>query len=81
MGICDVCGNNYEKTFEVRSGGKTFTFDCLECAAHAVAPECEHCGCRILGHGIESAGKYFCCEHCERAVRQSAVSDEPVLEM
>ena len=71
MATCDVCGNEYDKCFEVRCEGKTFTFDCIECATHAIAPECEHCGCKILGHGVEAGGKYFCCAHCERSMLQS----------
>jgi hypothetical protein len=23
-----------------------------------------HCGCRIIGHGVEDDGKFFCCAHC-----------------
>ena len=66
MGICYVCGNDYRKTFDVVFNGKSYTFDCLECAIHALAPECEHCGCKVVGHGVESGGRIFCCEHCQR---------------
>jgi hypothetical protein len=65
MADCEVCGNEYDKTFEVRTAdGARHVFDCLECAAHGLAPVCEHCGCRILGHGIESDRRMFCCAHC-----------------
>jgi hypothetical protein len=64
MGICDVCGNDYDKSFQVIGQGKTHTFDCFECAIHALAPECSHCHCRIIGHGMESDGRFFCCAHC-----------------
>jgi len=40
------------------------TFDSFECAIHAVAPVCEHCGCRVIGHGVEAEGRIFCCAHC-----------------
>lgn len=67
MGRCDTCGNDYDKTFEVRtSSGRTMTFDCVECAAHALAPSCAHCGCRVLGHGVEQSGSVFCCVSCVR---------------
>ena len=66
MAKCDVCGNNYDKSFEVRTAGKTYTFDSFECAIHKLAPECEHCGCKIVGHGLEADGKIFCCAHCAR---------------
>ena len=32
---------------------------------HAMAPRCEHCGCKIIGHGMEVGdGKFYCCAHC-----------------
>lgn len=64
MGICAVCHNEYDKTFDVIMDGRRFTFDCLECAIEEIAPRCAHCGCKIIGHGVESAGEYFCCAHC-----------------
>jgi len=66
MRPCDVCGNEYDKSFEVHRGDATFTFDSLECAVHRLAPTCEHCGCRVMGHGIEAHGKVYCCAHCAR---------------
>jgi hypothetical protein len=65
MGICDMCGNEYDKTFQIVKDGQTHTFDSFECAIHALAPTCAHCGCRIMGHGVEAAdGVMFCCAHC-----------------
>jgi len=65
MGTCEVCGNQYDKTFEVVMDGGRHTFDSFECAIHALAPRCDHCGCRIIGHGVEAAdGVMFCCAHC-----------------
>jgi hypothetical protein len=64
MPKCDSCGNEYDKAFQVMSGGKTYTFDSFECAIHTVAPTCTHCGVRIVGHGLETSGRMFCCNHC-----------------
>lgn len=64
MAVCEVCGNDYDKAFEVRKGGEAHTFDSFECAIHAMAPTCEHCECRIIGHGVEADGRIFCCAHC-----------------
>jgi hypothetical protein len=61
---CEVCGNEYDKSFEVVQGGDTHVFDSFECAIHALAPTCEHCGCKIIGHGVESGGSFYCCAHC-----------------
>ncbi len=66
MAKCEVCGNDYDKAFEVHAAGVAHTFDSIECAAHALAPRCVRCGCRILGHGIETAGRMFCCASCAR---------------
>jgi hypothetical protein len=27
---------------------------------------CEHCGCRVLGHGVSVDRQMFCCAHCAR---------------
>jgi hypothetical protein len=67
MKKCDCCGNTYDKSFEVSMAGVTYTFDSFECAADKLAPTCDHCGCRILGHGIEASGKFFCCAHCAKS--------------
>ena len=64
MGRCEVCGNDYDKAFTVTRGGESHVFDSFECAIHALAPVCEHCECRIVGHGMESDGKFYCCAHC-----------------
>jgi len=65
MAKCDVCGNDYHRAFKVTTAqGKTHTFDSFECAIHMLAPTCEHCGCRIVGHGVEANGTYYCCGHC-----------------
>jgi Rieske Fe-S protein len=75
MARCDVCGNEYDKTFEVTRGGATGTFDSFECAIQAMAPTCEHCGCRVIGHGVEAEGRVFCCAHCAQQEGVTALSD------
>jgi len=64
MPTCETCGNDYDKTFQVMMNGRTHTFDSFECAIHALAPTCEHCGTRIVGHGLEKDGEFYCCYHC-----------------
>jgi hypothetical protein len=64
MAQCEVCGNEYDKTMEVTVGGSSHVFDSFECAIHALAPACGHCGCKILGHGVEANGSIYCCAHC-----------------
>jgi hypothetical protein len=67
MTRCHTCGNDYEKSFEVILEGQSYTFDCFECAIHKLAPMCEVCDCRILGHGVQSDDRIFCSSHCARA--------------
>jgi hypothetical protein len=64
MAQCEVCGNEYTMAFTVEAQGARHVFDCFECAIHRLAPICEHCQCRIIGHGVEADGRFFCCAHC-----------------
>lgn len=67
MARCEVCGNDYDNSFEVTMAGQAgqpHVFDSFECAIHALAPRCAHCDCRIVGHGVEAQGKVFCCANC-----------------
>ena len=66
MSKCEFCGNDYDKSFEVHKDGEAHTFDSFECAIATLAPECEVCGVKIVGHGLEADGHIFCCEHCAR---------------
>ena len=56
MARCDMCGNDYDKSFQVTMEGTTRTFDSFECAINACAPGCVHCGCKIIGHGVGKSG-------------------------
>ena len=75
MAKCEVCGNDYDKSFEVKAQGKTHVFDSLECAIHALAPTCAQCGCKVVGHGVEGAGKIYCCAHCAKRAGLVGVDD------
>ena len=74
MARCEKCGNDYQASFEVVMAGQAHIFDSFECAIAALAPSCAHCGCRIIGHGVEENATLFCCEHCARAVHSQAAS-------
>jgi hypothetical protein len=75
MAKCEVCHNEYDKAFTVTMAGEAHTFDSFECAIHALAPECEHCGCRVVGHGVEANGSVFCCANCAETVGVSGLKD------
>lgn len=75
MAKCDKCGNDYDKSFEVKRGNETHTFDSFECAISLMAPECSVCGTKIIGHGMEADGKMFCCAHCAEKVGVDEMTD------
>jgi hypothetical protein len=75
MARCEVCGNEYDKVLTITAAGTAHTFDSFECAIHRLAPRCEHCGCTILGHGVEIRGRFFCCASCARDVHAGDVRD------
>lgn len=75
MAKCEVCGNDYYMSFQVVTAGKTHTFDSFECAIHKLAPICDHCGVKIIGHGIQAGDNFFCCAHCAREHGVTQVAD------
>lgn len=75
MAQCQCCGNDYDKTFEIVVNGKRHVFDSFECAIHVLAPKCAHCECKILGHGMEAHGKFYCCAHCAKSSGVTSMVD------
>ena len=75
MGRCEVCGNDYDKSFEVVAAGNRHVFDSFECAIHLLAPVCDQCGCKIVGHGIEAGPQFFCCANCARKAGENGARD------
>jgi hypothetical protein len=75
MASCEHCGNEYDKAFEVRMNGESHTFDSFECAIQVLAPKCEMCGVRIIGHGLEADGRFFCCDHCAKGSGVQGMKD------
>jgi len=75
MARCETCGNDYYLSFEVVTAGHRHTFDCFECAIQKLAPICDHCGCKIIGHGTEAKEAVYCCAHCAREAGVMAVAD------
>ena len=75
MATCEVGGNDSDKAFQVVTMEGSHTFDSFECAIHALAPACAHCRCKIIGHGIEVRGTFYCCANCAKASGVSGVAD------
>jgi site-specific DNA recombinase len=71
-----VSGIPNDKVFEVTMPGEgARTFDSFECAIHALAPTCEYCGVRVVGHGVEADGHFYCCAHCAGMAGAEGVAD------
>jgi hypothetical protein len=75
MARCELCGNDYDKSFQIVAEGKSHVYDSFECAIQAMAPTCAHCGCKIVGHGVQADGSIFCCAHCARAMGEGVLKD------
>jgi hypothetical protein len=75
MATCKVCGNDYAHSFEITRGAHRATYDCFECAIHDLAPVCDHCQCRVIGHGIEAGESIYCCAHCAREHGVTGIAD------
>jgi hypothetical protein len=75
MARCETCGNDYDKAMTIRIDDREHDFDSFECAIHALAPLCERCGVRVIGHGVQADGSIYCCVHCAEAVGVSGLHD------
>ncbi|MEX0700524.1 MAG: hypothetical protein WD069_00365 [Planctomycetales bacterium] len=75
MPRCETCGNDYDQTIDIIKDGESHTFDSFECAIHALAPRCAHCGCRVIGHGVQDGDVIFCCAHCAQEAGAHALQD------
>jgi hypothetical protein len=75
MPICETCGNDYDRSFTVTLDGQTHTYDSFECAIHALAPVCPHCGVRVVGHGVQHEGTVLCCKHCADMMGARGITD------
>ena len=53
MAKCEVCGNDYDKSFELIAADARHTFGSFECAIQAIAPICEHCKSQTDRRGHE----------------------------
>ena len=69
MRPCYVCGGTYRDMLVIHYKGEDRSFDCFECAIHALAPACETCRCPVIGHGIDVDGSIYCCSHCASHAR------------
>jgi Rieske Fe-S protein len=75
MARCDQCGNDYDKAFKLTIATESYTFDSFECAIQKLAPICPHCGCRVIGHGVEQDDIIYCCAHCAAEQGATGVVD------
>ena len=73
---CETCGNEYDRVLRIKlRDEQEHIFDSFECAIHALAPTCEHCGCRVIGHGVEVDDRVWCCANCARQMGERGLTD------
>lgn len=75
MTACATCGNEYDHSFTVIKDGSEYAFDCFECAIEKLAPRCEQCGVRVIGHGVQHDQTVYCCAHCAKRAGASGLVD------
>ncbi|MBW3662018.1 MAG: hypothetical protein KY469_02875 [Actinobacteria bacterium] len=75
MATCDTCGNDYDRAMTIELDGQTHTFDSFECAMHRLAPTCDVCGVRVVGHGVQANGTVYCCAHCAERAGVEGIED------
>lgn len=72
---CEQCGSDYHRPLTVIQDGKEHTFDCFQCAIAGMAPDCAHCGCKIIGHGMTETDELYCCANCAMQARAVSGAD------
>lgn len=75
MATCARCGNRYDRPLTILVGGQRYTFDCFECAIAELAPVCESCGLRVIGHGVQADAVVYCSVHCAERAGVVGLSD------
>ncbi|MEX1257449.1 MAG: hypothetical protein WEG36_07515 [Gemmatimonadota bacterium] len=75
MAVCETCGNDYHRSFEVTTVHGVHVFDSFECAIQKLAPLCARCGVRVVGHGVEAGPAIYCCAHCARKSGTTGIVD------
>jgi hypothetical protein len=64
VAICEVCGNEYDRPFQVWRNGRLMKFDRVDCAIQVMRPACAFCGAHEMSRGIEVDGEMFCSLGC-----------------
>ena len=75
MATCARCGNRYDRPLTILVESRRYTFDCFECAIAELAPVCESCGCRVIGHGVQADSVIYCSVHCAEQAGVVGLSD------
>ena len=80
MAVCEVCGNEYDKAFEITMQWGVAHLDSFECEIEAMAPRCAHCGCdhRPWARTDDSI---FCCAHCAEQEGVKGLADRTLIEV
>ena len=77
MGVCDLCGNDYDRSFTITRGDRSRTYDSLECAVTDLGARLRTLRVPRPGHGVEKGGVVFCCSHCAESPVHATRTDRP----
>jgi hypothetical protein len=73
MAKCEVCGNEYDKALTLLLPGiatPSIVSNARFRRSHRSAT-----ASRVIGHGVEVGGRFFCCAHCARLATSADVKD------
>ena len=60
MGTCEMGGYRGHKPSPIIAAGERHVFGSFEYATPRTAPVREHCGSRVMVHGLEADRRFFC---------------------
>lgn len=75
MAVCDACADGYENILRIVQDKQFCESYSFQYATHALAPEREHCGMRVIGYGAQCDAGFFRLVHCAEGFGPSVLSD------
>lgn len=75
MPACATCGFDTNEPLSIRYHAISAEYCCFECAITPLAPICQHCRCKVIGHGAYGPkGEIFCCHYCRDNFQETTTS-------
>jgi hypothetical protein len=65
MPKCEICGREHDdKPSELYATAERRTSESLSKAGQDIGHVCAHCQCQVIGHGVTTGGRVYCCPQC-----------------